>query len=58
MSGSDHMPPRRKLTVRLADLVTRDRERERWSGFRDARLRQRVLEWLTEEGIEPRFEAG
>jgi hypothetical protein len=52
------MPPRRKLTVRLADLVTRDRERERWSGFRDARLRQRVLEWLTEEGIEPRLEAG
>jgi hypothetical protein len=28
-------------------------ERERWFGFRDARVRQRVLDWLEEEGIEP-----
>ena len=29
------------------------RERERWFAFRDARARQRVLDWLEEEGIEP-----
>ena len=29
------------------------RERERWFAFRDARVRQRVLDWLAEEGIEP-----
>jgi hypothetical protein len=29
------------------------RERERWFAFRDARVRQRVLAWLAEEGIEP-----
>jgi hypothetical protein len=29
------------------------RERERWFAFRDARVRQRVLDWLEEEGIEP-----
>lgn len=29
------------------------RERERWFQFKDERMRQRVLEWLEEEGIEP-----
>jgi hypothetical protein len=29
------------------------RERERWFAYRDARVRQRVLDWLEEEGIEP-----
>ena len=29
------------------------REQERWFAFRDARARQRVLDWLAEEGIEP-----
>jgi len=28
------------------------RERERWFAFKDARLRQRVFEWLAEEEIE------
>ena len=28
-------------------------ERERWFAFHDARVRQRVLEWLESEGIEP-----
>lgn len=41
-----------------AALATRDREREQWYAFRDARLRQRILEWLDSEGIEPRLEAG
>ncbi len=29
------------------------RERERWFEFKDAQVRQRVLNWLAEEGIEP-----
>ncbi|HAZ31758.1 MAG TPA: hypothetical protein DCY61_03515 [Dehalococcoidia bacterium] len=28
-------------------------ERERWFSFNESRLRERVLEWLEEEGIEP-----
>ena len=28
-------------------------ERERWFSFQNARLRQRVLDWLESEGIEP-----
>ena len=28
-------------------------EQERWFAFRDARIRQRVLNWLEQEGIEP-----
>jgi hypothetical protein len=28
-------------------------QEQRWFAFRDARLRARVLDWLTEEGIEP-----
>jgi len=34
----------------LADYPT---ERERWFAFKDARVRERVLDWLAEEGIEP-----
>ena len=29
------------------------RERERWFAFRDAQVRQRILDWLAEENIEP-----
>lgn len=32
------------------------RERERWFEFKDAQVRQRVLNWLAEEGIEPIIE--
>jgi hypothetical protein len=32
-------------------------ERERWFGFKGDRLRQRVLAWLVDEGIEPLTEA-
>jgi Uncharacterised protein family (UPF0158) len=32
-------------------------DRERWFGFKDDRLRQRVLAWLADEGIEPVEEA-
>jgi hypothetical protein len=28
-------------------------ERERWFAFRDARQRERVVQWLRDEGIEP-----
>lgn len=28
-------------------------ERERWVAFSDARQRQRAVDWLAEEGIEP-----
>lgn len=31
-------------------------EQQRWFAFRDARLRQRVLDWLAEESIEPIIE--
>jgi hypothetical protein len=34
-------------------LAGSPQERERWFAFRDARVRQRVLEWLESEGIEP-----
>ena len=34
-------------------LTNHDAERERWFAFRDARLRERILAWLEEEGIEP-----
>ena len=33
-------------------LFDHPRERERWFAFKDQRLRQRVLDWLTEEEIE------
>jgi len=29
------------------------RERERWFAYRDARVREAMLEWLAENGIEP-----
>ena len=35
------------------ELEGERRVRERWFAFRDARLRQRIVEWLREEGIEP-----
>jgi hypothetical protein len=28
-------------------------ERKRWFGFKDAQAHQRVLDWLTQEDIEP-----
>jgi len=31
-------------------------ERERWFEFKDDRVRQRVLDWLESEGIEPIIE--
>ena len=34
-------------------LSDHDEERERWFTFRDARLRDRIVAWLEEEGIEP-----
>jgi len=34
-------------------LAEHPRERERWFAFSDARERERVLEWLESEGIEP-----
>jgi len=34
-------------------LASAPAERERWFAFKDARLRQRVLAWLADEGIEP-----
>jgi len=34
-------------------LLDHPRERERWFAFSDARRRERVLEWLESEGIEP-----
>ena len=34
-------------------LTDYPRERERWFAFKDARLEQRVLDWLESEGIEP-----
>jgi hypothetical protein len=38
-------------------LASAPAERERWFAFKDDRLRQRVLAWLAEEGIEPVGEA-
>ncbi len=37
-------------------LAAHPRERERWFEFKDARVRQRVLDWLESEGIEPIIE--
>ena len=37
-------------------LAAHPRERERWFDFSDARLRQRILDWLEFEGIEPIIE--
>jgi hypothetical protein len=34
-------------------LTDYPRERERWFEFKDAQVRQRVLDWLESEGIEP-----
>ncbi len=34
-------------------LSDHDEERERWFAFRDARLRERIVGWLDDEGIEP-----
>jgi mannose-6-phosphate isomerase-like protein (cupin superfamily) len=34
-------------------LEDNPRERERWFAFKDAQVRQRVLDWLAEENIEP-----
>jgi hypothetical protein len=35
-------------------LSAHDEERERWFAFRDARLWDRIVAWLEEQGIEPR----
>lgn len=35
------------------ELDYHDEERQRWFAYRDARLHERVLDWLAEEGIEP-----
>ncbi len=44
---------------RFKDTLLDDpRERERWFAFREARQRERVLEWLESEDIEPVDEAG
>jgi hypothetical protein len=37
-------------------LLDHQEERERWFAFRTERLRERVVMWLREEGIEPIFE--
>ena len=37
-------------------LADHFREQERWFAFKDARLEQRVLDWLASEGIEPIIE--
>ncbi|HZS86480.1 MAG TPA: UPF0158 family protein [Chloroflexota bacterium] len=34
-------------------LSAHDEERERWFAFKDARLRERIVAWLADEGIEP-----
>jgi len=34
-------------------LLDHAEERERWFQFRDGRLRERVMRWLRDEGIEP-----
>jgi hypothetical protein len=34
-------------------LLNYPQERERWFQFSNERMRQRVLDWLDEEGIEP-----
>jgi hypothetical protein len=54
----DLIRSRRPFRRFKAVLATRERQQERWCDFRDARLRQRILEWLAAEGIEPRLEVG
>ncbi|MDQ3699974.1 MAG: UPF0158 family protein [Chloroflexota bacterium] len=39
-------------------LARNPAERERWFAFKDHRVRQRVLAWLAQEGIEPIKEIG
>ena len=34
-------------------LLTSPEERRRWFEFRDARMRQRIIEWVREKGVEP-----
>ena len=34
-------------------LSAYDDERERWFAFKDARLRERIVAWLADEGIVP-----
>jgi Uncharacterised protein family (UPF0158) len=34
-------------------LEDHPRERERWFAFRDAQVRQHILDWLAAENIEP-----
>ena len=34
-------------------LSAHEDERERWFAFRDERLRERILAWLEDEGVEP-----
>jgi hypothetical protein len=34
-------------------LLDEPSERQRWFAFKDERVRERVLDWLDEEGIEP-----
>jgi len=46
-----HKPFRRFKDV----LAAHPGEQDRWFQFKSARLRERVLEWLEEEGIEPLF---
>ncbi|HOG45137.1 MAG TPA: UPF0158 family protein [Anaerolineae bacterium] len=42
---------------RFKDVLAGERRtRDRWFEFQDARARQRVLEWLADEGIEPVLE--
>ena len=44
---------------RFKDVLVRyPDERERWFAFKDARMRERVCEWLADEGIEPINEPG
>jgi hypothetical protein len=44
---------------RFRDVLLSDpRERERWFQFRDARMHQRVLDWLEEERIQPIAQGG
>jgi hypothetical protein len=39
---------------RFKDALLSDmNERDRWFAFKDDRVRERVLEWLADEGIEP-----
>jgi len=41
---------------RFKDVLRGTPERDRWHEFRDARLRQRVLAWLDEQGIQPNLD--